>query len=175
MLIEVLAWKSRGLDENGIDVSFTIGSKTLQGIKVEERKFRDRIRGKGPSRPISDLMLTPEVRPTSFSGGTDMQACLSDLFGRHSSTLTRTDRAYPPNGAKSLTIIVLTDGIWEQTDPDVIHGQISEFVDYVNSLPAYKFATRPVSIQFIQFGDNKLATVRLEELDNRWPTNDKKK
>lgn len=165
--METLAWKCRLLDDNGMDLSFTKTTRRLHGVKVELKRGDNFI----SRRPLTDFykeMRKPENRPSSSRGGTDMHGCLGELFREHSTTLKRRSQY---GNVKYLTIIVLTDGKWEETEED-IQEQILKHVEEVARQPGFATARRPISISFVQLGNDPAATRRLERLDN---IGDKKK
>jgi hypothetical protein len=80
---------------------------------------------------------------------------------------------------KKFTLIILTDGKWSLQGQQLIdvRTQIQQFMTLCNRIwgPLLKHVERkancqrPVSIQFVQFGDDLDARLRLRYLDNELP------
>ena len=103
-----------------------------------------------------------------------MATSLGNLFKSH------LDRLRPRVPHKSLTIIILTDGLWQgmaEKEKRDIKNQISQFVDSVKTrIPALDPVVRPISIQFVSFSIDEEepnetaieARELLDWLDNSW-------
>ena len=78
---------------------------------------------------------------------------------------------YANKGAvSSLTIVVLTDGLWAgMNNQNELEDKIVEFHKSLEKAMDGMRGDRQVSIQFIQFGDNEEAKERLRRLDDDMP------
>jgi len=148
-LLETLLKKAQGLDENGMDLMFTIGS-----YDVENQK--------GTSR-IMTQMDNMKARPKKGMH-TDMRGSLGNIFDKYI-TDARRKKQYNSD-IKNLTLIVLTDGKWEGTkNKEEVNRKIVYFSRELEGIIG-NLKDRPVSIEFIQFGYDEDATYRLKALDN---------
>ena len=91
---------------------------------------------------------------------TDMESRLGKILHKHITYLKSFG-----SDKKDLTVIILTDGMWEgmlnkRRLEDTITGFIKQSKDF-NSI-----RKRSVSIQFVQFGKDPDATRRLQFLDD---------
>ncbi|KAK7920892.1 hypothetical protein PG985_008914 [Apiospora marii] len=141
--LETLASKIGKLDKDGLDIEFTIG-KSHNTSKTHVRKLLqkfDRAR---------EEALQPRVPSRT---GTDMATILGQIFSE-----------YLKDTSKAMTLIVLSDGLWEGTHSDEdVKTSIVEFLrrDAIEKKPVNM---RWFSIEFISFGDAGLKT--FEELDD---------
>ncbi|KAH7324079.1 kinase-like domain-containing protein [Rhexocercosporidium sp. MPI-PUGE-AT-0058] len=139
-LLEVLVKKAEGQDPNGPDLHFTLGNHRL----MAERR----------SSAFTNAMRHESATPTA-SAATDIRVPLGHLFEK-----------YLGNTRKAMTIIVLTDGLWEGVkNKEEVSEQIVTFIKKVRDLPN-NVVPRRVSIEFIQFGTDEAATARLKHLDD---------
>jgi hypothetical protein len=157
-LLQTLLLKARGQDENGMDLLFTSGL-----VKVEGRE------GRGSSTlikkdPFMAAMKDPNARPQK-NNRTDMRRPLGDIFDKYVNEAKRGKRM--GHEIKNLTLIVLTDGIWDgmNKNKEEVRELIITFVKNVREIVG-DLKQRPVSIEFIQFGCDEDATYRLWVLDN---------
>ena len=142
-LLETLVMKAAGQDEDGMDLVFTGGPRKLES-KKKGSKFTNAMK---KAQPVS-------------STRTDMKAALEDIFSGY-----MTDFQAKPHKRKDLTLIVLTDGIWDgMVNKYEVEDKVVHFIEQLRSKIAY-LKDRSVSIEFIQFGDDKDATYRLRQLD----------
>jgi hypothetical protein len=145
-LLETLVMKAAGQDEDGMDLYFTHGPIKVKGGKSKS-EFVGAMNNKS-ARPMN------EVR-------TDMRASLGELLSGYIG-----EAKISGSKTRKLTIIVLTDGKWEgMGDKDDVRKLVVKFVGKVKELIG-DLESRPVSIEFIQFGDDADATYRLRQLDN---------
>ena len=130
----------------GMRLLLTKGSRSLSPIKKEG--------------DVKKFMSSDEVRPQP-TRWTDMEASLGDLFDDRIESVKR------PHGKKrALTLIVLTDGIWQGTSKkSVVKARIAKFVKEITVYQG-QHRKRPVSIQFIQFGNDIDARFFLQHLDD---------
>jgi hypothetical protein len=141
-VVETLAMKLAPLDEDGLDVVFTIGAGKYDMQKV-----------KGTKGPESIRRKMMEAWPqTGHEYSTDMSHTLSKLYTRF----------YVAQN-KPMTLIVITDGIWEGTRPE--NKVETSLVEFVKNLP-YSPVERLLTIQFVRLGNNEAAIQRLIRLDD---------
>jgi hypothetical protein len=153
-LLETLVMKAYGLDKNGMDLSFTYGEVILEGSK-DEAKFRKK-------------MEEREAQPMA-GWHTDMSRSLEDiLFAKYLAECRRE----PAGKVKKLTLIVLTDGIWQgMRDREGVDRVIMDFANEMEKISGFALrkSERRVSIEFVQFGYDVDATARLRRLDDDLP------
>ncbi|KAF2843021.1 kinase-like protein [Patellaria atrata CBS 101060] len=150
-LLETLLMKAAGQDDDGADMSFTVGNCQVKG-KKDKKEF----------------MKAMNVASPTEGHNTDMKMALGEIFNDYLNQL-KTHKKFPHLPMKNLTLIVFTDGIWAgmRNKEDVFH-KIVAFVREVDEIGG-KMKERPVSIEFIQFGDDADATHRLRRLDDDMP------
>lgn len=149
-LLETLVMKSSGQDENGMDLSFTAGQ-----IKVGN---------KNDSSAFTKAMKDTKARPQKGMH-TDMKRSLGDIFSKYLGEL-KAQRYLPTKQVKNLTLIVLTDGIWAgMSNKDDVKQKIIIFAKEMAKIHV-DLVERPVSIEFIRFGNDEDAAYRLSLLDN---------
>jgi hypothetical protein len=145
-LLGVLMDTAYGIDDDGVDFSDTNGQVQISGANSKTRIQRA-MKDAGPQMGMR----------------TDMRSALGSLFADYYRKLSDNYRSHLP--LKKMTVIVLTDGLWEGTaEKKDVETNIVDFVRKVFDI----FGTleeRPVTIQFIQFGQNVEATARLRFLD----------
>lgn len=148
-----LVRKSQHIDKDGMDLKFT----------CSKSDFR-------PSNKPSDFqkeMEKPTHQPMSgeFPRQTRMDVTLGHLLKQYVSKYERSRAA-----TRKMTIIVLTDGIWDATkDKFAVDQEIIQFNVELGRLGGNSLEDdeRRVSIQFVRFGENPVAKRRLERLDNQ--------
>lgn len=149
-VLETLLMKVNRIDENGVDLSFTLG-----GVNIENAKTVDKVMA---------TLKDPTAQPKA-GAYTDMVRSLRGLFDdylRYAKGQTRIGHRL-----KKLTLLVLTDGIWENTVNKIYVDQtIISFAQNLEKIMGRDIADRPVSIEFIQFGNDEDATLRLKRLDD---------
>ncbi|KAL2405854.1 hypothetical protein ABEF95_000368 [Exophiala dermatitidis] len=147
-VVETLAMKLAGLDDDGLDLVFTIG---------DEFNIKN-ARGKSTPTNFGAAMRKAAPRaPGSIVEGdlcTDMAAVLARMF----------DAYLKSNQRKRMTLLILTDGLWAGS---VKAGMVErKIVEFVKNPKLGSLEPRRFSIEFIQFGDDGPAGERLKELDN---------
>ena len=144
-LLETLVMKAKGQDKDGMDLSFTAGDFELKG-QTDHAKFR---------KALEDCQPRGGVH-------TDMAGALGNILDKHLKDLRH---PFQRNHVKNLTVTVLTDGIWAGArDKDGVEKMIVSFLKELTKTIG-PLPIRPVSIQFIQFGNDREATIRLQRLD----------
>jgi hypothetical protein len=143
----------RDLDDDGFEIRFTCDSSHSffgrnSGARLEKSLQLE--------RPRSDMH-------------TDMRMVLGEIFDEY----VRRKLPYSmSSNHRNMTIIVLTDGVWDgMADPRHVRGKIVRFVRRVRDIRG-DFVERPVSIQFIQFGNDPQAVRMLQYLDDDLATDE---
>jgi hypothetical protein len=146
-LLETLVMKAKGQDENGMDLYFTIGKSRVNN-----------------SNDKSAFIKAMEKERPEPGMHTDIRIRLGKIFEDYIREATKGTRVNTK--VRNLTLIILTDGIWSGTgDKDEVRRNIIRFVKDLTKLVG-EHRNRPVSIEFIQFGDDLDATHRLRSLDD---------
>lgn len=154
-LLETLILKARGQDKNGMDLTFTSGP-----TKVENREGRT---NKLSKDPFVSAMKDHNARPRKDIHA-NMRQALGDILDKYVNDARKQKRM--GSHVKSLTLLVLTDGKWEgMIDKWGVKDLIITFVHNLREVVG-DLKLRPVSIEFIQFGDDEDASYRLWVLDN---------
>ncbi|KAE9576091.1 hypothetical protein CGMCC3_g7715 [Colletotrichum fructicola] len=172
-LIEVLVWRSLGYDDNGMEIYFT-DADTDPTAKVKE----------SPDQTVKEFLNAMRVAaPKSVKSSTvktTIQPELERIINQY--TRAKTSKMQP----RKKTIIILTDGIWEGMNNEYtldtylmstlsslrdLHGDLAHIKP--GQLPGQHDIEkiRPVTIQFVQFGQNQRATDRLRRLDDELKLN----
>ncbi|KAI8624162.1 hypothetical protein F5Y19DRAFT_337123 [Xylariaceae sp. FL1651] len=166
-LLKVLVWRSWGYDDNGMELRFT---------NEFDEKWRLRPKKKQEKGQFKSKM--DDADPNKFKNKiakTDMSASLSLILEDHlrkNSDGTKLQR--------HLTILVLTDGLWERNGEYDVDDYLITFIkripeenwqpetpqraSVIGDKPVSR--PRPISIQFIRFGHHPSAILRLDRLDN---------
>lgn len=148
-VLETMLWLVEGLDEDGMDLHFTIGSAEIESSAKVTRFLKK--------------MNAEDVRPKPGMH-TDMRRPLNDIFASYyNETKKRVDSK---TKVKCLTLIILTDGIWSgMSNKQEVEGLITKFVGRLEKLIG-RSGDRTLSIEFVQFGEDPEATRRLRRLDD---------
>ena len=153
ILLTLLVDKIKGIDADGIDLRFTTGAiELLDSSKTS--KFEDAMRNKR-AQPRRGLY-------------TDMNQSLGIIL---SSYLQRLEKKTKSTRLKDIergsTVIVLTDGKWEgMLQKEAISRTIADFSNSLRQVQGLSLVRRPVSIEFISFGQDEQAISFLERLDH---------
>lgn len=162
-LLRILVWRSLHYDDDGMELKFTIGPEDWDLKPKKNQKVDDFVKKMEMAKPKPDGKRF-----------TDMSASLTLILERHFQN--HRDNEHSPIKRK-LTILVLTDGLWERNDEDAVDNYL---VNCIKKIPddawkpepnggvanSGKAPSRPISIQFIRFGHNEKAIKRLDRLDN---------
>lgn len=141
-----LAMKIGPLDDDGLDLVYTIGTtrSRLSGVKGFE--IRDKFR--------QSLEKAGRNMEEQHEYHTNMAETLRSLFDAYIDT------------KKKQTLIVLTDGLWLGSKSKVdVEDAIKRFLT-TRIKPLGKMETRWFTIQFISFGQDREALDRLKRLDD---------
>ncbi|KAF2864734.1 hypothetical protein BDV95DRAFT_290159 [Massariosphaeria phaeospora] len=147
---QTLAMKVAGLDEDGIDVIFTIGRHCN----------RNNLRGPDGLESLKTSLQQARPLPPDRDiprDSTDMNGILQGIFSRY----------WTSNQCKATTVIVLTDGVFEGTDPP--HSLNETIVNFAREVEAdsRRFLARHFTIGFVRFGDGAADKAYLELLDDQ--------
>jgi len=168
-VLDVLARKIEPYDEDGLDLTFTEGSVEVSHSKNKKWPF-----GK---REFEDAMIRsrPKTNRRMISA-TNMPDALTRIFEAYIVDAEMDAKRGKP---KRFTLIILTDGKWSREGQQLVDvcNKIKQFMTYCNAVwdpvlkPEERKANcqRPVSIQFVQFGDDLHARLSLRYLDNELP------
>ncbi|TGJ84445.1 hypothetical protein E0Z10_g4314 [Xylaria hypoxylon] len=166
-VLRVLVMRSLGYDDNGMELRFTDELDEKWRLRPKKRQSTDDFLKK-----MSDA--DPNKRRNNMSK-TDMSASLSLILEDHLRKNSDGSRL-----KRHLTILVLTDGLWEKNKEMDVDNYLVTFIKRIPeenwkpetppeaSIPSNKPPSRPrpISIQFIRFGYHPNAIVRLDRLDN---------
>ena len=165
-LLETLIRKARNQDPDGMDLFFTSGSVKVEGyesrMKIVERFKHDRF-----TKAMKDPKARPALGHHTDLGHTNPLTKMSEILASYLDEVRRQKYRGIPH--KKMTLIVLTDGLWEgMNDKEGVRNLIIQVVTKLREIIGdVKLNERPLSIQFIQFGDNPDAEYRLWSLDNQ--------
>ncbi|KUJ16335.1 uncharacterized protein LY89DRAFT_719074 [Mollisia scopiformis] len=135
-VLKTLAMKAKGLDPDGVDLYFT-----LSGVNVGK---------KTGVKTLMDAMVDLKVAPPAENDGktTDMAARLDDLLRDY------LDRQQFPEDSSKVTIIVLTNAMWDEVP---VAKRLLEFAKTLKVVRKSELTDRLISIEFIQFGRDPYA------------------
>jgi hypothetical protein len=149
-VLETLAMKLAPLDEDGLDLVFTIGHEMPFNAK-----------GKNASKEFRKQMDRAAPSPMRDSSG-EKRTNMAETLGRVFTNYTNQTKS------KRMTLLVLTDGRWRGTTKgNMVEDKIATFVKNP-FVQKYGMEDRRFSISFIQFGDDQDAFERLKWLDDQW-------
>ena len=147
-LLETLVEMAEGLDEDGMDLRFTIGSVKLEG-KDLATKFVNSMK---KARPIKGTR-------------TDLRSSLGDILDVYKNKL-RERRMHPSITVKDVVLLILTDGIWAgMDDKQLVAEKLKVFQKGLKDIDD-SLKLRPFSVEYIQFGNDEDAMKRLIYLDD---------
>jgi hypothetical protein len=148
-LLDTLVMKAKGQDENGMDLQFTIGKEGVSSSNSPSA-FRHAMKAARPEK--------------GKAMHTDILTRLGKIFENYIREAKRATKANTK--VRSLTLIVLTNGLWEGTrNKDDVRRKIVTFVKDLTGVVG-GLGSRSVSIEFVQFGDDPDVTHRLRSLDD---------
>ncbi|KAK4198238.1 kinase-like domain-containing protein [Triangularia verruculosa] len=145
-VLETLAMQIGPLDDNGLDLRFTIGDNN-----------KDNIRGFDIKPTFQAAMTKAEAPDDQVLYQTPMAHCLLGFFRDHQ---------WKISAKQKLTIIILTTGEWEPGVPNDVEKIIANTIRELCKKHEHFLLERLLTIQFISFGDNPQALERLSSLDN---------
>jgi hypothetical protein len=154
-LLETLVQKATPFDDDGMDMYFTLGG---DGVRRQKGSSAFR-KAMGKARPSSTRIVS-----------TDMTSALEKIFEAYFKDVQDQRRKRKP-ARENLTLIVLTDGVWDATEDKEEVGRyiVTGVLKRLEKLEIGGFKKRPVSIEFVQLGNDVDATARLQALDDDMP------
>lgn len=160
-LLRVLVWRSLGYDEDGMELVFTKGDPRL-GLKPTTKKKQAQ-KLEDFTKKMDGAIPKPEA-----GAKTDMKASLEAILGAHMKQ-HREDQKMK----RELTVLVLTDGLWEANDEFDVDEYLVSFIKtnkaswgWHGDVPDVRNRRRPISVEFIRFGHHPKAIARLRRLDD---------
>ena len=147
---QTLGMKVAGLDEDGIDVKFTINGKKFN---------KERLRGLSGLNQLNSVLneARPEQPPDEDAReATDMNSTLRDIFSNY----------WKRGFQKATTVVVLTDGVWEGSLSNTANEAIVEFTREVQNHKR-RFPPRHFTIGFVRFGEGIEEKAKLQDLDDK--------
>jgi hypothetical protein len=168
-LLKVIAAKIDGYDLDGLDLRFATDTLGLANVSSKKPLISFK---KGSTFLEAMIKAKPKLpEKTRLPVHTDMAHTLTHIFNPRLDELTKAGKQ------KKFTLIVMTDGLWDSMqNKDMVRKKIKEIMIawkelWQPSVPGLGNAdqennSRPVSITFVQFGQNEDAFVRLRQLDN---------
>lgn len=164
-LLEVLLYKCRKIDEDGLDVMFTSSDldKPLNSDRdnvlsaIDSGKF-------DPDRKKSGRINIYHTLDIIFK---DFMEAKPQALGNFKKILFGVFKKWPKEveRTKAATLVFLTDGIWKGLDRAVIEQTIKSFLQELSAKHG-NLNERPFTIQFIHFGEDKIATQHLDQMDD---------
>ncbi|KAL8716475.1 MAG: hypothetical protein Q9225_006202 [Loekoesia sp. 1 TL-2023] len=152
-VLTTLMKKIKGIDADGVDLWFTTGSVQVRNC-TKSSTFVEAMRDKSamPRKGLHTDM--------NRSLGAILSSFLQQMKSKPKSTSLRAIE-------RGFTLIVLTDGAWEgMRQKDTIDRTIAHFAQSLREVQGHSLLQRPVSIEFIRFGNDKQAIEYLERLDH---------
>lgn len=143
-LLETMVMKAFAQDPDGMDLNFTTGT-----VRIEQEE---------KSSVFVNKMKQGYPKP---GVGTNMVESLGKIFNQYLNRLRLTR-----GQTKDVTLIVLTDGLWSGTArKEDVKEKIVDFLKSLDRLN-HSMKHRPFSIEFVRFGGDHDAKIRLKDLDN---------
>lgn len=160
-LLRILVWRSLGYDKDGMELDFTTGDPSL-GLKPTTKKKQTQSLGDF-IRKMDEAIPKPEA-----GAKTDMKASLEAILGAHMKQHREGQKM-----KRELTVLVLTDGLWEANDAYDVDEYLVSFIKtnkaswgWDGDVSDERNRRRPISVEFIRFGHHPQAIERLRRLDD---------
>ncbi|KAL8820291.1 MAG: hypothetical protein Q9223_001457 [Gallowayella weberi] len=149
-LLKTLVLKAAGQDDDGLDLSFTLGQEKLANKKSTSKDWERAMEKAQPGTQRSN-----------------MKTRLAEIFEGYLRQVQEPKAHHSAKPLRKLTIIVLTDGIWGGmgNNQNAVSETIVNFHHKLQRLHANNLDDRIVSIEFVQLGNDAAATYRLRQLD----------
>ncbi|KAI4110034.1 MAG: hypothetical protein L6R37_000167 [Teloschistes peruensis] len=143
-LLETMVMKAFAQDPDGMDLNFTTGT-----VRIEQEE---------KSSVFVNKMKQGHPKP---GVGTNMVESLGKIFNQYLNRLR-----LMKGQTRDVTLIVLTDGLWSGTfRKEDVKDKIVEFLKSLDR-QNHNMKHRPFSIEFVRFGRDHDAKMRLKDLDN---------
>lgn len=146
LVLETLAMKVGPLDENGLDLLFTIGCDHYK---------KENVKGFDIPATFRAAMKAAQAPDDKSLYQTSMAQSLDSILS-----------AYGKDMSKKLTIIILTTGEWEGRRDDA-ENVIADAFKAMCKVKSNFERERLCTIEFVAFGDNAEALGRLRDLDDK--------
>jgi len=166
-VLDVLTRIVQPYSDTGPSLAFTERGKGVTDSKMRKWPFRDRdfATAMDRARPRTDKHI-----PTT----TNMPGALSSIFEDY---INSANIGVKNGKLRKFTLIIFTDGTWSRDGHQLleVRKMIKMFMENCNKIWPQNVTERrannqrPVSIQFIQFGDDEEARLNLRYLDNSLP------
>ncbi|KAK3392807.1 kinase-like domain-containing protein [Podospora didyma] len=155
-LLRILVWRSLGYDDDGMELYFTNPDTRVLVKAAKNQDVMDFVSAMNKARPNQ-----PGQRGSKTNLDTKLQEIIS-----HYTTAKRSSAK-----EKRKTIIILTDGIWEGMSDDELQTRMLETLRRLADLHREDVTKtlediRPITFQFVAFGDNQKALDRMRRLDD---------
>ncbi|KKY22681.1 putative serine threonine protein kinase [Phaeomoniella chlamydospora] len=140
-----LTYTVKKLDDDGLEMH----------CMVEMKKIR--------SKKTSTLIEGLDKRDERLQNDVDINKCLNIIFDEYMKTMKQPKgltTAFRSKSPKPMVLFVLTTGVWDSNDN--AEGPIKSLI---KQLDESGLPDKHVGIQFVQFGDIKEGTKKLERLD----------
>ncbi|KAF6804009.1 Dual specificity protein kinase TTK [Colletotrichum musicola] len=169
-LLEVLVWRALGYDDDGMELYFTNPDTNPKASIKESRK-----------QSVKMFTKAMELAEPDEKGSLPCPTTILPELERIINTYTRAKTSRSKIQPRKMTIIVLTDGIWPGMHNEHtldfylrsafhnlrdLHGDLTYIAPGQNHGRQDISEIKPVTIQFVQFGDDSKATERLRRLDD---------
>jgi hypothetical protein len=164
-LLDILVSKVVGQDKDGIDLQFTNGEVSIKQKKGDSA-FKTALGMKNTIRIAMEKANPAVLLEAGYSVETNMNDALSPILDKFRIDAERKQKLMEDQKYK--TVIVLTDGIWAAMgeDRDMLRRNLVDFGTKLKALGIFAEGIRPLSIEFIQLGDDHTALETFRELDN---------
>ena len=146
-VVEVLSYIVKEADPDGLDLYFTVSTKTLRHRKK-----------------TTSLDNMVKERTGQLKGLTDMNlklCAILDQYQQEHMTHTGIFTLKKPKPILPLNLYILTDGVWET----VCHAE-GPIKNQVNKMVEHNRNRSHVGIQFISFGNDPVGIQRMDYLDS---------
>jgi hypothetical protein len=140
---QTLAKNAAGLDKDGFDLKFTVDGHRHDQVCLKgesgRKKLKKALKAAWPEYKENDHVTTNMAR-----------------------VFEQINQQWSRSGRRATTLLVLTDGVWSNTDLEALNKIILDIAQR-DQLHA---GNRHFSIQFIRFGDEEIERARLQWLDD---------
>lgn len=169
-LLEVLVWRALGYDDDGMELYFTNPDTSHKASVKQSRK-----------QLVKSFTKAMEQAEPAEKGPSACPTTILPELERIINTYTRAMTSRSKTPPRKMTIIVLTDGIWPGMHNEYtldlylrsafhnlrdLHGDLTYIGPGQTQGRQDISEIKPVTIQFVQFGDDAKATERLRRLDD---------
>lgn len=150
---ETLAMQLIGLDDDGIDLKFTVNRSTINKRSLDANRLKG-FDGVNTLRKHLLAARPKRARTADREKLTDIVSTLERIFKEYIRSVS----------LKAMTLIVLTNGSWSGSQS--AQKMNDTIISFAKWLERKGFGGRHFSITFIRFGDDPKSTKRLRYLDD---------